>query len=107
MIYPLIYLLFQGHFLFVEVSGNEENITIFFTHTMRCVQNIGRETDSVGHDSMILERLFCELNGYTRTISFFLSITQQSEGGDSQGSLRALEALYACFCSIINLYENQ
>ena len=105
MIFPLIYLLFQVQFLFVEVKGNEEDIAIFFTNTMRCVETIVRETDNVGHDSMILERLFCELNGYARTISFFLS-SQQLEGGDSQGSLGALEALYACFCSIINSYEN-
>ncbi|XP_054631907.1 uncharacterized protein LOC129181161 [Dunckerocampus dactyliophorus] len=106
MIFPLIYLLFQVQFLFVGVNGNEEDIAIFFTNTMRCVQTIVRETDSLGHDSMILERLFCELNGYARTISFFLSISQQLEGGDIQGSLGALEALYACFCSIINSYEN-
>ena len=46
----------------MEVYGNEENITIFFTDTLRCVQRIVRETDNLGHD--ILERLISELNGY-------------------------------------------
>lgn len=30
MFFLLIYLLFQCQFLFVEVNGNEEDITIFF-----------------------------------------------------------------------------
>lgn len=104
MIFLLIYLFFQGQFLFKEVNGNEEDIAIFFTNTMRCVQTIIRETNSMGHDSMVLERLFCELNGYTQTIYFFFSISQQL--GNSEGSLDALEALYACFCSIINSLDN-
>ncbi|KAK2836040.1 hypothetical protein Q5P01_016524 [Channa striata] len=40
------------------------------------------KSDTMGSDSMILERLFLELNGYTRTISSFLSIHQNLGGSD-------------------------
>lgn len=40
-------------FFFVGVKGNVEDITIFFTNTMRCLQSSVRECDSMGHDSMI------------------------------------------------------
>ncbi len=82
MMFLLIYLLFQGQFLYVEVNGNEEDVTIFLTNMLRCVQNILVETDNVGHDSMMLESLFFELNGYARTISFFLSTDEWLEGGE-------------------------
>lgn len=106
MFFLLIYLLFQCQFLFVEVNGNEEDITIFFLKTMRCVQDITRETDSMGSDSMILERLFYEPDWYKWTISSFLSISQQLEGSNSWEWSGASEAMYACFCPIINSYEN-
>lgn len=66
-------------------------LLFFFTNTVTRVQNIVRETDSVECDSMILERW---ANGYAWTISFFFSISQQLEEGDSQESLGVL---YVCF----------
>ena len=88
----LIYFIFHGHFLFVEVNGNEEDIAIFFTDALQCVQRIVRETDSLGNDSVILDRLISELDGYARTISLLLLINQQHEG-DIRGALVTLEAL--------------
>ncbi|XP_041827246.1 uncharacterized protein LOC121644788 [Melanotaenia boesemani] len=99
----LIFLLFQSLFIFVEVNCNEADITIFFTHALRCVQDIVRETDSGGHNNMLMDRLFSELTGYTRTISVFLSISHQLERGNNQ-SVAILDALFACFCSIMNSY---
>lgn len=103
----IIYFLFQSQFLFLEVNGNEENVTIFFTNTLQCVQRILRETDNLGHDRVILDRLISELIGYTRTVSFLASINQQQfEGRDNEGSFGALEALHSCLQSIINSYQN-
>lgn len=102
MIFPLIYLLFQSNFL-LAVNGNEESIRMFFTNAMRCLQHIARETDRGGYDSMILDRLFFELNGYARTILF---LSQQFEGGVDQESFVTLEALHLCFCAIINSFQN-
>lgn len=102
MIFLLIYLLFQSNFL-LAVNGNEESIRTFFTNAMRCLQHIARESDRGGYDSMILDRLFFELNGYARTILFF---SQQFDGGVDQESFVTLEALHLCFCSIINSFQN-
>ncbi|KAK2830807.1 hypothetical protein Q5P01_018738 [Channa striata] len=79
-IFIFIYLLFQGQLLFVEVNGSAEDIQVFFTTAMQCAQNMISESDTMGSDSMILERLFLELNGYTKTISSFLSIHQNLGG---------------------------
>ena len=106
MIFHFIYLLLQVPFAFVEVNGNEEDITLFFTDTMRCVHDIIRETESMGPDSMVLQRLFGELDSYRRTMFSFILISQQLGGSDSRESLGALEATYACLCSIINSNEN-
>lgn len=106
MIFLIIYLLCQAQFLFLGVNGNEEDIIHFFTDRMRCVQDIIRETDSMGPDSMVLARLYCELDGHTRTISAFLLICRQLEEGDSRECVSALEAVYICFHSILNSYEN-
>lgn len=105
-VFIFIYFLFQGQFLFLEVNGNEENVVIFFTDALQCVQRIVRETDNLGHDGVIMERLISELIGYTRTVSFLLSINQQFEGRNNEGNFGALEALHACFQSIINSYQN-
>lgn len=102
----LMYFVIQSQFLFWELNGNEENVTIFFTDTLQCVQRIQRETDNLGRDSAILERLFSELIGYTRAVSFLISINQQFEERDNQESFGALETLNACFQSIINSYQN-
>ena len=104
----LIYFIFHGHFLFVEVNGNEEDIAIFFTDALQCVQRIVRETDSLGNDSVILDRLISELDGYARTISLLLLINQQHEG-DNQGSFGDPGGAHIeniCFQYVINSYQN-
>lgn len=45
----------------MEVNGNEENIAIFFIDALLCFQRIVRETESLGHDTVILDRLISEL----------------------------------------------
>lgn len=100
-IFLLIYFLFQGQFLFVRVNDNEENITIFFTDALQCVQKTVRETESLGHDTAILDRFISELDGYIQTIS----TDQQFEEGDNLGSFDALEALHACQ-HVINSHQD-
>lgn len=85
--------------LFIEVTGNEEEIADFFNSALQCIREIQRTGDQ--------ERLFRELDDHTRTLSAFLSVSRFTEEPANRQYVMMLEVLYGCFRSLLNGYETR
>ena len=57
----LIFFVFQVQALFFEVRGNEEDVVVFFTNALQCIERLQREESDNFHQ----ERLYRELNEHT------------------------------------------
>ena len=102
MLFPKILILFQVHLFLFTVNGNNEDIENLLRSTLNCINCIQR--GRLG-DDFEQERLYRELDHYTRTL---LELLTESRAGNDQihgQNVVMLETLYGCLYSIVMGYE--
>ena len=91
----LIFFIFQIQPLFFEVRGNEEDVVVFFSSALQCIERLQRQESDNFHQ----ERLYIELNEHTRTLSAFLAVC------DDRDVTNLLGSLYRCFRNLLHEHD--
>lgn len=75
----------------------------FFRSTLSCIEHIKRE--GVGATGFRQERLYRELDDYTRTLSALISLSRFGNNPSHGEYIHTVEVLYGCLCSILSEHE--
>ena len=103
MFFHIIIVIFQIILFSFNAEGNEEDIENFFRSTLSCIERIERE--GVGATDFQQERLYRELDDYTRTLSALISLSRFGNDQSHGEYIHTMEALYGCLCSILSEHE--